>query len=152
MNKAQRIKREKAEREAAWETEQARVRALGDMFTALPEDHQKDALLGAMTDRIIDLYNNVKFEQGDILLEFLPNDIAQRFLDWYFDEDGPDVAPDFRRPEQRCGAAGALGQPLRTQAETPPDAGAAQAAIEGEAPADQEAIGNEDRSAPDACR
>lgn len=144
-SKAQRAKQERAQREAAWEAEQARVQALGDLFTALPEGPQKDALLAAMTDRIIDLYNNVKFEEGDAILEFLPNDVARRFLDWYFNEDGPDVAPDFRRPDERCRPSSTAGQPLRTQAETPSDARTPQASIESEAPADQEASGNEDR-------
>lgn len=143
MTKAERAKAEKAEREAAWEAEQARVKALGDLFSALPEGHQKAALLDAMTDRIIDLYNNVKHEQGDVLLEFLPNDYAQRFLDWYFDEDAPDVAPDFRRParDERRYPASAAGQSERTQAEASPDAGTAQAPVESKAPADQSKSG-----------
>lgn len=91
ITKEQRAARDKAEREAAWEAEQARVRALGDLFTALPEGHQKAALLDAMTDRIISLYNEAKHEQGDAILEFLPNDYAQELLDWYFDENGPDT-------------------------------------------------------------
>lgn len=89
--KAERAARDKAEREAAWEAEQARVTALGDLFTALPEGHSKAALLGAMTDRIIDLYNHLKFEQGDAILEFLPNGYARALLDWYFDDSGPDT-------------------------------------------------------------
>lgn len=89
MTKAQRAARDKAEREAAWEAEQARVRALGDLFSALPEGHQKAALLDAMTDRIIQLYNEAKHEQGDAIVDFLPNDHARELLDWYFDENGP---------------------------------------------------------------
>lgn len=89
ITKEQRAARDKAEREAAWEAEQARVRALGDLFTALPEGHQKAALLDAMTDRVIDLLNNVKTEHADVLIEFLPNDHARELLDWYFDENGP---------------------------------------------------------------
>lgn len=91
ITKEQRAAREKAEREAAWEAEQARVKAFGDLFSALPEGHQKAALLDAMTDRIIDLYNQTKMEHGDVLLEFLPDDYAQEFLRWYFDDDGPDT-------------------------------------------------------------
>jgi hypothetical protein len=91
ITKAERARAERAEREAAWEAEQARVRALGDLFTALPEGHQKAALLDAMTDRVIQLYNEVKHEQGDAILEFMPNDHARDLLDWYFDEDGPDT-------------------------------------------------------------
>lgn len=147
VTKAERAAREKAEREAAWEAEQARVLALGNLFTALPEGHQKDSLLAAMTDRIIDLYNNMKFEQGDILLEFLPNDYAQRFLDWYFDEDAPDVPPDFRRRarDEYGSSSGSIGQPMRTQTETASDDGAPQAPVEGETATDQGASGNEDR-------
>lgn len=147
--KAERARQEKAEREAAWEAEHARVKALGDLFTDLPEGHQKAALLDAMTGRIIHLYNECKHEQGDAILEFMPTDVARRLLDWYFDEDAPDVAPDFRRPDERCSAASAAGQPLRTQAEASPDTGAAPEAIESQAPADQEASGNEDRRAPE---
>lgn len=91
LTKEQRAARDKAEREAAWEAEHARVRALGDLFSSLREGHQKAALLDAMTDRIIDLYNHTKMEHGDVLLEFLPNDYAQELLDWYFDENGPDT-------------------------------------------------------------
>jgi hypothetical protein len=89
MGKADRAKREKAERESAWEAERARVKALGNLFTSLPECHHKAALLDAMTDRIIHLYNERKHEQGDAILEFLPNDYARELLDWYFDENGP---------------------------------------------------------------
>lgn len=89
MNKAARTARDKAEREAAWEAEQARIKALGDLFASLPEGHQKAALLDAMTDQIIHLYNECKHEQGDAILEFLPNDYAHELLDWYFDENGP---------------------------------------------------------------
>lgn len=89
--KVEKAKQEKAEREAAWEAEQARVKALGDLFAALPDGHQKAALLDAMTDRIIDLYNNVRFEEGDAILEFLPTGHARELLDWYFDEKGPDT-------------------------------------------------------------
>lgn len=91
LTKHQRAERDKAEREAAWEAEQARVKALGDLFDALPEGHQKAALLDAMTDRIIYLYNNTRMEHGDTLLEFLPNDYARELLDWYFDENAPDT-------------------------------------------------------------
>ncbi len=153
MNKSERAKQERAEREAAWEAEQARVRALGDLFSALPEGHQKDALLAAMTDRIIDLYNNVKFEHGDVLLEFLPNDYAERFLDWYFDEAASDVPPDFRRParDERQGSSRVVGQSVRTQAETSSNDGAPEAAVESEAPADQAPPGNEAGCAPKVC-
>lgn len=91
VNKAERAKAEKAKREAAWEAEQARVKALGDLFSALPEGHQKAALLDAMTDRAIALMNSAKHEHADVLIEFLPNDHARDLLDWYFDENGPDT-------------------------------------------------------------
>lgn len=86
-------RQERQEREAEWEAEQERVRKLGELFEALPDCPQKEALKEAMTDRIIDLYNNVKWEHGDALLEFLPNEHARRLLDWYFDEDGPTSFP-----------------------------------------------------------
>lgn len=89
LTKAERENRANVARQAAWDAEQERVRKLGELFKALPEGHQKAALLDAMTDRIIDLYNNVKFEEGDTILEFLPNDHASELLDWYFDENGP---------------------------------------------------------------
>lgn len=93
----------------------------------------------AMTNRIIDLYNDVKFEEGDAILELLPDDIARRLLDWYFDEDAPNVAPDFQRPsrnERPC-SPGVAGQSERTQDEAAPDHGAQEAPIESEAPADK---------------
>lgn len=137
ITKADRAARDKAEREAAWEAEQARVRALGDLFSAVPEGPQKVALLGAMTDRVIELLNECRHEQADILIEFLPNDIARRLLDWYFDEDAPNVAPDFQRParDEHGSPAGPSGQPLRTWAEAAPHQGAPQAPVEGKASA-----------------
>jgi hypothetical protein len=78
---------ERRERQAAWDAEQARIRALGDLFSALPRCPQKAALWSAMANRAIDLLNANRFEQADAILEFLPNDYAMRLLDWYFDED-----------------------------------------------------------------
>ncbi len=89
QTKAERARKERERREAEWQAEQERVRKLGDLFDALPDGPQKTALKEAMTDRIIDLYNHNELEKGDILLEFLPNDYARKFLDWYFDENGP---------------------------------------------------------------
>lgn len=154
LNAAQRKARDRAEREAAWAAEEERVRKLGELFETLPESPERDALLLAMSDRIIDLYNEAKFEQGDAILEFLPNDYAYRLLDWYFDEDAPNVAPDFRRPawNERQGTAGAPGQSLRAQTETPSHDGTTQAPIEGETPKDQGASGNEVGCAPETCR
>lgn len=87
VTKAERAKQERQEREAAWAAEQERVRRLGDLFDALPNGPQKLALLEAMTDRLVDLYNNVKLEHGDVLLEFMPNAYAREILDWYFDDE-----------------------------------------------------------------
>jgi hypothetical protein len=78
---------EQAERDAAWQAEQERVRKLGDLFYALPAGAQKIALQKAMRDRIIDLYNECRLEQGDAILEFLPNEFARKLLDWYFPDD-----------------------------------------------------------------
>lgn len=91
VTKEQRATRDRAEREAAWKAEEERVRKLGELFEALPESPEKALLLAGMTDRIIELYNAAKFEHGDAILEFLPNDYAYRFLEWYFDEDQPDT-------------------------------------------------------------
>lgn len=85
--KAERSRKERESREAAWKAEEERVRKLGDLFNALPDCPQKAALLEGMTDRIVDLYNNAKWEEGDAIIEFLPNDYARSLLDWYFDED-----------------------------------------------------------------
>lgn len=93
MGKAARFKEERERREAEWAAENDRVRKLGELFEAIPDGHQKEALKDAMIDRIIYLYNNVRFEEGDAILEFLPNDDARRLLDWYFDEDGPETFP-----------------------------------------------------------
>lgn len=101
-------KAHKAEREAqerAWNAEQARVEALGNLFSALPAGPEKTALLLAMRDRIIDLYNNVRMEEGDAILEFLPNDFARELLDWYFwDENPASAAPpptgEYEAPQQ----------------------------------------------------
>lgn len=90
---AQRNRQERERREAEWNAEQERVRKLGELFEALPDGPPKAGLQEAMSDRIIDLYNNVRFEEGDAILEFLPNDYARKLLDWYFDEDGPTSFP-----------------------------------------------------------
>lgn len=92
-------KEERERREAEWRAEEERVRKLGDLFSALPDGPAKVALHAAMSDRVIDLYNDAKFEQGDAIMEFLPNDYARRLLDWYFDEDGPTSFP----PEATAG-------------------------------------------------
>lgn len=142
---AERKKREREATERAWEAEQERVRKLGDLFSVLPGSPQKDALLDAMTDRVIDLYNNVKFEQGDAILEFMPNDYARRLLDWYFDEDAPDVAPDFRRSarDERPSPSGVAGQPDGAQTEASPDVGATPPLVESEASEGQSLLGTE---------
>lgn len=80
-------KQEREAAEAAWNAEQARVEALGNLFSALPECGAKLALQTAMRDRVIDLYNESHFERGDVLLEFLPNKFARELLDWYFPDD-----------------------------------------------------------------
>lgn len=80
----------KAEQEAAdarWMAEEARIQKLGDLFSALPDGGAKTALLDAMTDRVIELFNGAKFAEGDAILEFLPNDHAKRLLEWYFDDN-----------------------------------------------------------------
>jgi|SRR5262245_60108605 len=87
LSNAERKRRERERRQAKWMAEEERVRKLGELFEALPDCPQKAALKEAMTDRIIDLYNNVRWQEGDAILEFLPNDYARRLLDWYFDED-----------------------------------------------------------------
>lgn len=149
MGKSKTANRERAEREAAWEAERARVRALGDLFSAVPEGPQKGALLGAMTDRVIELFNECRDEQADILIEFLPNDIAQRLLDWYFDEDAPNVAPDFQRParDERSSPAGIAGQSVGAQDEAAPHHGTQEATIEGETPTHQASSGDAGRCA-----
>jgi hypothetical protein len=92
MTKAQKAEHEK--REAEWHANEARVRHHGDLFAALPDGAAKDALLAAMTDRVIDLYNNVRMPEGDAIVEFMPNDYAHQFMDWYFfDEDRNSVFP-----------------------------------------------------------
>lgn len=110
ITKAERKRLERERLDAEWKAEEARVRALGDLFSALPDCSQRDALQEAMTDRIIDLYNNVKFEQGDAILEFLPNDYARAFLDWYFDEDAS-ATPPLVRPLIRCGEGDPASDP-----------------------------------------
>lgn len=105
-SRAERIKREREAREAAWLAEEARVRRLGLLFEALPNCQPKNALLAAMTDRIIDLYNEAQLERGDVLLEFLPNKDAHALLDWYFDENAiptftpPSATDEHEAPQQ----------------------------------------------------
>jgi hypothetical protein len=122
MTRAERAKQERLKRDAAWAAEAERVRRLGDLFDALPNSPQKLALLEAMTDRITDLYNNVRFEHGDVLLEFLPNGYAQELLHWYFDDEEralpcPTYSPPSEyeasqqgqisgQPQQPCGPVG----------------------------------------------
>lgn len=50
-----------------------------------------------MSDRVIELFNSAKFEQGDAILEFLPNEYARSLLDWYFDETNSAQAPSVRK-------------------------------------------------------
>jgi hypothetical protein len=124
--------REKRERE--WLDEQARVQRSGAMFEALPTCAAVEALKVVMTDRIVWLYDRGRMEEGDAILEFLPNNWAMQLLDWYFDEDGKvphpaqaaagedennksrqiqdgtqnPIGPDGKRPEQ----AHAIGEPI----------------------------------------
>jgi hypothetical protein len=78
---------ERIARDAKWEAERLRVKALEDAFGAVPDGPEKAALLSVMTDRVVELYNNVRMTEGDAILEFMPNDYAQALLDWYFNED-----------------------------------------------------------------
>jgi hypothetical protein len=91
LTPAQRKKRDREERQAAWKAEEERVRKLGQLFDDLPEGHQKEALKDAMTSRAIELLNDLKHAQADAILEFLPNAYAREILDWYFDEDAPNT-------------------------------------------------------------
>lgn len=98
LTKEQRKAKADAERIAAWQAEEDRVRKSGELFEDLPEGPAKSALMMGITDRIITLYNEARFEEGDAILEFLPNAYARALLDWYFEDDGPDtftVPPDF---------------------------------------------------------
>jgi hypothetical protein len=81
-------KQERERREAEWAAERSRVLCQGAIFEAIPNGQEKDALKVAMTDRAVWLFDNCRYEEGDALLEFLPNDWAQQLLGWYFDEDG----------------------------------------------------------------
>lgn len=92
-------KAEREKREAEWRAEEDRVRKLGDLFSALPACHQRDALQEAMSDRVIELFNAAKFQEGDAIIEFLPNDYARQLLDWYFDGDAQAPFP----PETAAG-------------------------------------------------
>lgn len=83
---------ERERREAEWAAEQERVRLLGCLTEAIPAGPAKRALLTAMRDRIIDLYNASRFEHGDVLLEFMPNDYARKLLDWYFPDDDAETS------------------------------------------------------------
>jgi hypothetical protein len=117
LSKAERLERERIEEE--WRANEARVHHYGDLFDALPSGAPKDALLAAMTDRIIDLYNNVRMEEGDAILEFLPNIYARQLLDWYFDDEdpnsvfspeAPNCSDEASEPEQvQGGTQGSLG-------------------------------------------
>lgn len=80
-------RKERAQREAEVAAENERVMRLGNLFSALPDCPEKLAFREAMGDRVVELYNHVRWEEGDAILEFLPNDYARRLLDWYFDED-----------------------------------------------------------------
>jgi|GEM_PF-6551883 len=78
---------ERAKRQAEWDAEQARVEALGNLFSALPDCTARHALMAAMIDRIWALYNECRLEEGDAILEFLPNDEARKLLDDYFSDE-----------------------------------------------------------------
>jgi hypothetical protein len=82
-------KREKERAEAEWRANEERVNGYSALFNALPDGFAKVALLDAMTDRVIDLFNNVRMEEGDSILEFMPNEHARSLLDWYFHDEDP---------------------------------------------------------------
>lgn len=87
---------ERRQREAEWQAAEARRTARGDMFSALPDCAAKAVLWAEMVDRCVELFNASKFEEGDAILEFLPNDYARKLLDWYFDHN--DENPPFPTP------------------------------------------------------
>lgn len=93
-------KQERAERDAVWQANEDRMALQCWLFEELPDGTQKDALQMAMRDRIITLYNECRFEEGDAILEFLPNAFARKLLDWCFpdeDEQTPQPPPSYPR-------------------------------------------------------
>lgn len=120
--------------DASWEAERLRVKALEDAFAALPNSPAKTALLGVMTSRVIELYNASKFEEGDILLEFMPRHDAMALLDWYFDDPDPDSIFTPPTPPAEHEAA----QPGQVQ-DRPQGCGGPHRIGAGEADAEQEA-------------
>jgi transcriptional regulator with XRE-family HTH domain len=55
------------------------------LAAAVPASPERDALFKAMEERIIALWDQHRFEEGDYILEFLPDAIVTRILDEYFD-------------------------------------------------------------------
>lgn len=53
----------------------------------LPESPQREAYFAAMAERITGLYDEGRFEEGDLLLAFLPDATVTKLLDEYFWED-----------------------------------------------------------------
>lgn len=93
--------KEREEREAEWRANEERVREQERLWGAIPEGPEKHALLLAMTDRAVELMNNVKFEEADAILEFLPRAWVLQLYEWYFhDDDGKVPHPADAPPSQ----------------------------------------------------
>lgn len=84
------IKLEHERQRLEWEAEQDRVQSQGNLFSAIPNSPEKTRLLSVMVYRTINLYNECRYQEGDAILEFLPNDLARELLDWYFDDNAQD--------------------------------------------------------------
>lgn len=98
--KVELVRREREQLDRKWREENERIRRSESAFESLPDCAAKIALQVAMTDRIVQLYNECRFEEGDAILEFLPSKWAHQLLDWYFDEDETTPHPAQAAAEQ----------------------------------------------------
>lgn len=112
------LKAAEAKRLAEIDAENARVAVQCAAFAALPDCPAKTRLVELMTNRLIDLCNNVQFEAGDEILQFLPDKYARQFLDWYFHESDEfpelsachsdhSITPTATPPDNTCSTAAA---------------------------------------------
>lgn len=60
------------------------IEATRALAAKVPDSPEWQALLAAMKERIFDLYDELKLEEGDHILEFVPEPLASAWLEEYF--------------------------------------------------------------------
>ena len=80
-------KREREAREAEMRAYNERIARLEAIYAALPACPEVEEFKKIVWARITELYDEFKFAEGDVLLEFLPQTEAKALLDEYFGDD-----------------------------------------------------------------